>query len=387
MNKNTSALAIVFAVIFSIILFPVIFGVSVGSGVVFSLESLVAPGREDEIYQSLKENGAIDWAYDTFTAELDTELEKAITENIPKEIDADYTEIGLNAWELFPKDRFETIVTDVYHAVLNGQKYQFDFSYQKYVLETKLNAFFDTVVTAEIETTVNETVEAEIREEYGIAFDLLPKAEQDRIIAMAQEEAREKAMKEARTVFDTEVMASIETEIAFLETELSETVNSIYSMPEYQELKEIETEYGYSFTDRTEICGYLSTAGYTLLGVTAFFIVLLLLCHLFRPSGFITAGIFTLIDGGILFVAAKLCRAPLTELVQNELSQEVASQEIPKFILPLIEEVFGWAMVGFEKVGKISLMAAVVLILLGILLIVLRKNKMEAEQTTAVEMQ
>ena len=53
--------------------------------------------------------------------------------------------------------------------------------------------------------------------------------------------------------------------------------------------------------------------------------------------------------------------------------------ETPEFVMPMMEEIFGWCLTGFEKVGKIGLMAAIIFVLVGILFIVNRKNKKEAE--------
>ena len=61
--------------------------------------------------------------------------------------------------------------------------------------------------------------------------------------------------------------------------------------------------------------------------------------------------------------------------------------ELPEFIMPMVEDVMDWCLTGFEKVGKIGLLTAVILILVGILLLVLRKNKTEAEPYSGVEMQ
>ena len=55
--------------------------------------------------------------------------------------------------------------------------------------------------------------------------------------------------------------------------------------------------------------------------------------------------------------------------------------------MPMIEEVLGWCMVGFEKSGKVFLMAAVILVLVGILLFIIRRNKEAAEPASVLEMQ
>ena len=70
-------------------------------------------------------------------------------------------------------------------------------------------------------------------------------------------------------------------------------------------------------------------------------------------------------------------------LLNSELSKMFVEgsgvAEMPGFVMPVIAEILGWCLTGFEKVGKIGLMAAVLFILVGILLVILRKNKAEAE--------
>lgn len=160
------------------------------------------------------------------------------------------------------------------------------------------------------------------------------------------------------------------------------------NLEEYRKKVEatIEAEYGFSLTDRTELCYYLNLGGCVLLGLTGVLMVILLLCHLFRPSGFFTAGAFALLAGGVMMAMSKGFPGIMLSLIGTEMSvADIATEEFPAFVMPMINEVLGWCMTGFEKVGKIGLMAAVLLILVGILLLVIRRN--QAEQNATMEMQ
>lgn len=236
--------------------------------------------------------------------------------------------------ELFPKDQVENMFYDIYHALIKGEQYAADFSTQKEIVkEIALQQFDENL-----------------------------------------EEYRKK------------VEATIEEEFTMLEKEFSESINSIFEMEEYQKLKEIEAEYGFSLTDRTELCYYLNLGGCVLLGLTGVLMVILLLCHLFRPSGFFTAGAFALLAGGVMMAMSKGFPGIMLSLIGTEMSvADIATEEFPAFVMPMINEVLGWCMTGFEKVGKIGLMAAVLLILVGILLLVIRRN--QAEQNATMEMQ
>ena len=383
MKKKTSALAIVVAVIFSIILFPFVLAGGAAASGVFTLESVIAPDREEELYQSFVRNGGMDWGYNLVIDGLEEGLEEALAGGLPEGMGDGAALLDLDAKEILPKQQAETIVSDVYHAIIQGKEYQVDLSHQKELLKTKLNEYFETSVTAEIKATVEDSLEEEVKKEYGETYEKLSESERQEIMTKAKEEATNIAMEEARKVFDTEVIPMVDTEVAELEKEVSEAFNSIYDMPEYQELKALEAKYGYSLTDRTALCKDIRLAGYIVLGVTAAVLLLLLVCHWFRPSGFFTAGVFTLIIGGGFFAIAKVIPGFAMNLLDSELSKmfvaESGMAEMPGFVMPVIAEILGWCLTGFEKVGKIGLMAAALLILVGILLLVIRKNKVEAE--------
>jgi len=388
MKKKTSALAIVVAVIFSIILFPFIFAGGVGASAVFTLESVIAPDREEELYQSFVRNGGVDWGYDLIIEGLEQGLEEGLSESLPESMGGG-TLPELDAKEILPKQQAETILSDVYHAIVQGTEYQVDLSHQKELIKTKLNEYFDTTLTEEIRATVEESLEEEIRSEYGEEYDKLPEKEREELLAKAKEEATNIALEEARKAFDTEVIPMVDRELAELETEVSKAFNSIYDMPEYKELKALETQYGYSLTDRATLCKDISLAGNIMLGVTAGILLLLLVCHWFRPSGFFTAGAFTLIIGGGLFTVGKVIPGVVMNLLDSELSKMFVEgsvvSEVPGFVLPMLEEILGWCLTGFEKVGKIGLMAAAIFILVGILLAVIRNNKKGTEPASFTE--
>jgi len=389
MKKETSAVAIVVAVIFSIILFPFILAGGAGASAVFTLESVIAPDREEDLYQSFVRNGGMDWGYNLVIEALDEGLKEGLAESLPEGMGDGAELLELDAKEILPRQQAETMVSDIYHAIVQGKEYQVDLSHQKDFLKTKLNEYFETTVTAEVKATVEASLEEEVKKEYGEAYDKLSESEKQEIMTKAKEEATNIALEEARKVFDTEVIPMVDTEVAELEQEVSEAFNSIYDMPEYKELKALETRYGYSLTDRTTLCKDISLAGYILLGVTAFFLLLLLVCHWFRPSGFFTAGAFTLLIGGGFFAVAKVVPGIALNLLDSELSKMLAEggagSEFPEFVMPMLGEIAGWCLTGFEKVGKIGLMAAALFILVGILLAVIRNNKKETEPASYTE--
>lgn len=348
MKKETSTLAIAVAVLFSILLFPLIFFSSFASGAVYSAESLLKPEREEDLYRSFVDNGGADWVYGLLITGCEEGLEETIG-------------LGEKAEDLFPKDWVDTMLYDVYHAFIKGEEYQMDLSYQKDVLRDISMEYFD------------ENMEKELREEYGEAYDML------------DESTKAELMVKAEKLYKEEIDVLVEENISALEEEFTEKFNSVYDMEEFHELKELEAESGFSLTDRTELCYYLNLGGYIVLGFTGALIVILLLCHLFRSSGFITAGIFLLIDSGIMWAMAKVLPNVSGRLVYDELAVEMAAEELPTFSVGLISDLMGWCMEGFEKVGRLGLMVGLILALVGILLFVIRKNKTEAEPMTGMQ--
>ena len=382
MKKKTSAVAIAVAVIFSIILFPFVLAGGAAASGIFTLESVIAPDREEELYQSFVRNGGMDWGYNLLIEKADKALGEGLADMLPEGM-GDGSSMEISTKEILPKEQAETMVSDIYHAIVQGKEYQVDLSHQKELIKDKLNEYFDTSVTAEIKATVENSLEEEIKKEYGETYNKLSESEREEIMTKAKEEATSIAMEEARKAFDTEVIPMVDAEVAELEKQVSEAFNSIYDMPEYKELKALETKYGYSLTDRTALCKDIRLTGNIALGVTGVVLLLLLVCHWFRPSGFFTAGAFTLIIGGGFFAIAKVIPGFVLNLLHSELSmmfvEEGVAMETPGFVLPMLSEILGWCLTGFEKVGKIGLMAAALFILVGILLLVIRKNKAEAE--------
>ena len=355
MKKQTSAVAIIVAVIFSIVLFPFIVVTGISSGVIFSMESVFQQNREEEIYQSFVKSGGEEYIYELLLEGAESEI----------------GEFDVDPEEFFPREQVNTMIDDIYHALLKGEKYQVDLSIQKEVTKKYARREFDANIEIEIEKA--------LKDEYGAAYDLLSESEKQELI--------QTATVEARNIFEEEIDSAVEAEFSALEKEFSAEINGIYDTSEYQELKALEEEYGFSLTDRTELCYYLNLGGYLMLGLSGVFVAVLLLCHLFRPSGFFTAGAFTLITGGLMMVMAKGLQGIFLSLLSAEISAEYTAEEFPEFLMPMIEEVLGWCMVGFEKSGKVFLMAAVILVLVGILLFIIRRNKEAAEPASVLEMQ
>ncbi|MBP3610069.1 MAG: hypothetical protein J6J42_07030 [Lachnospiraceae bacterium] len=338
MKKQTNVVAIVIAVIMSVLLFPMIVGTGMASGAIFSAESLLQPGREMELYDAFAEHGGIDWIYEMLLEETGESIE----------IEED---LSVQVRELFPKEDISLVIKEIYQSVLEGEEYTVDLAKQEQFMKQLLMQYFD------------DNVEKWLREELGEQYDLADEALKEEIVTVAKES------------YEEEITILVMEEMDELEAELTGIVQEIYETEEYREFRQWEAEYGYSLTDRTELCAVLNLAGYIVLGICCFFLLLLLICHLFRPSGFITAGAFAVITGGLM----KLGGTSLPKVVELLLHSELAEgEEVPEFFVKLVEEVFSWCLDGFNKIGMLGLSAGIILILVGILLLVIRKNRMAA---------
>ena len=335
MNKKPGAVAIIIAVIMSIVLFLPIVISGLVSGTIFSVQSVLQPGREDDIYRSFENNGGIDFIYDIFLEETGEEMEFA-------------EGISVNMKEFVPKKDVATIVEGMYYAFLKGETYPVKLDSQKVYLKEKAMEYFE------------QNVDDLAKEELGELYEL------------ASESQKQEAMDIARREYEAEVDSIIEEEVTFIEAELSGILSEVYETTEYQEMMDSLNEFGYSLTDRAVMCSDIGLAGNVFLVIGIILIALLLLCHWFRPAGFITAGVFSLLTGGILKGGAMVIPSAMSTLLQAE---TLEGEPVPEFMIALVEDIMNWCMDGFHKVGTMALGLGAVLFLVGILLFVIKRNR------------
>ena len=154
MKKQPSVVAIVIAVIMSIVLFPLIFGTGIASGAVFSAESMMQEGREWELYDAFTEHGGEDWVYELLLSETGETIEIE-------------QEVSVSIRELFPKEDVSTLMKELYEALIKGERYSVELPNQKLFVEQKLMEYFD------------DTVEKEMKEQFGDAYELLDEQAKD----------------------------------------------------------------------------------------------------------------------------------------------------------------------------------------------------------------
>ena len=407
--KKRGPIAIVLAVLFSILLFPFIYAFGLCSGAIMATSSWFEPGRKEEVYQNFVADDGIDWLYEV----IDGAIEEGVMEASGSMEDvAGLEQIFEN---LITRDDVETIVKDVYDTVLSGEVYQFDFSVFSERLLSKLEGFADDNAAAYIEENLADIYaaagadvkdkvkeiakeifmeEAEARIEAELAEvspalretskkELLAKAEEEfeaqadayiaenieMLYAQLDEETKEALIAEAKEVILPEFQTMMAEEVKNLEESLNTEIANLYETSEYKEFMAIQEQYGVSIFDMELIHSSLNLSGYLFMGLTFVFIVLVLLSHLFRPSGFYVAGVYTVLLGALQYVIGSLFGGRVAQVVSAELAFPHASLD------SLVHNFLAWFGTGFTSVGIIFLCAGAALILGGILITIINKNK------------
>ncbi len=337
MKKKTNPIAILFAILVSIVLFPFVIATGFATGAVFGSETLLLPERNEQLFDTVVTDEVVDYIY----AELEAAMGESMTdmEGITVEMD-----------KFFSKEQVRTMLHDMYTAILSDTPYDADLSAQKAYMYQLTDEYFEA------------NIDDLIREEAGDLYEYMT------------EEDKAEARRRAKIEYDATVTPEIEAEFTDLETELESSVNVLFTSAEYQDIKQLEVDTGYSLFAREELCEALHLAGYIVLILCGICLFLLALGHLFRPAGFITGAVYTGLTAGIMKCISLFGVPAFTELVAAELS---ADPETPAAIagsaVALIENILLWFMEGFDMVATWGFYATVALILLAVARSILRR--------------
>ena len=436
--KKRSAFGILISIIMTILLVPVIWGAGFGGTAMLTVSSVIQEERKEEILDTFLENKGSEWVYSfvepmmdevatEFSAEIpgaeavfDGVLTEQDVEQILSEVYTSVMEGNIYRFDLtFIADRLK----------VNVEKF-FDEQALTYV-EENLETIYETLdenVKAEIKAEAKRQVLAEVEKEFDAQIDELIEKEVNQYIKenypnapeylvtekkaeyLAEHkeeiiaEARAEVMAEAEKTFDAEadvyiqenirelyaqideetkqeliaqvkeeymaeLYAVVDESVTSVETEVNAGIQDIYKSEEYLEFEQIQEEYGINVYDFQMLNNLLKTAGYLCFGLGVVVILVLLLCYLFRPAGFMVSGIFVLIFGG----AVKLLSGYVLPVANEMITTRV---ELPhESVHALIRTALAWVTEGMESSATIGIIAGVALILFGILLSILRRNK------------
>lgn len=318
------------------------------------IESYVDENLET-IYDSLS---------DDIKAEIKAEAKKIVMEEVEKEFDAQIDELLEEEVDKYIEENYPNASADLVEAETG-----------KYLAENKDQIIADAraETLAEAESTFEEEADTYIRENIRDLYTKIDEETKAELIATAKEEytpeIKEEYKAQHKQQYVDEYSSMVDEAVLSAQEEINATIASIYSSEEYAELEQTQEEYGINVYDFDGLNEIFRGAGYVCFGAAAVVILLLLLCYLFRPAGFFVAGIVTLILGvGVKAISGRVLP------VVNEMVHSAV--DLPHDSLgEMINTVLGWMAEGLSESAMIGIFAGAALMLLGILTLIIRRNK------------
>ena len=416
--KKWSVIGVVMAILMSIILIPVSLAFNLAGGAVYATSSLISNERKDDLYRSFVNNGGISMLYD--------EIEKGIKSVVDNYSGAQMSGLEDVLTDVITERKVEEVVSEIYEMVVSGDKIKIDLNsladdimegaedYLDRELETYvennlleiydgLSADNKETIKAEAKKIFMEEVEKEIEEEIATfkknnpyastskinakRAELLEEAEDrfdreadsyireniEEIYAKMDASEKQRILNAAEEEILNELDKNIVSAIRNIETELETGLDKFFESEEYEQVEEIQDTYGFDIYDWDDVHTKISIASFICFGIGAFTILLLLLCYGFRPSGFFVSGLFVGALGfGMRFIGEMIM--DVAEHFLEDIVEEAAKNQ-ENLVWSMIEDVVGWFTEGWQASGLTLLCAGGALILLGILVLVLRRNK------------
>lgn len=320
--KKANSVEIVIAVIMSILLIPFLLLLVFGGGTTLALSNVFQENREEELFAEFEREGGIHFLYD--------EVERRLEES--------EQELGLPEGEklleeVISYEDVSSVSYGIYSALLSGEIYHINLSVQKERIKKNVEAYYDRHIE-----------EQELPE--GVDREFIKKNYLD------------------------EANARIDIKIAQLEKDLNRSLSSVYNMDEIEHFK---TRYGIAGYGEEKLSvawihEMFQTAYKTILAVLAVLVLLLLVSHLFRPSGFLTAGIMGMVSGALLFLFAAVLKHISLVAVFPEYEMPDAG------VYAVCEKLVFWLADGYHRFGVYSALAGAVLLAIGIILLLFRRK-------------
>ena len=189
------------------------------------------------------------------------------------------------------------------------------------------------------------------------------------LYAQIDEETKADLLAQVKEEYLTEYFVTIEESVLGVQTEVNTTIEEVYVSEEYAQLLQMQDEYAVNIYDFDLLHDTFKMAGYLCFGIAAVVILILLLCYLFRPAGFFVSGLAVLLLGAGIKVVAGQVPAIVGELVQS-------SVEMPhNSIGAIVNAAILWAAEGMNDAAMIGIFAGAAFVLLGILVLIIRRNK------------
>lgn len=325
MVKERSNAAIVIAVLLSCILVPLLLLLGIAGATTSAFSNVVMEHREDELFARFEREGGIRW--------ICNEIEARI---IPMAQELEVPEGMEPLKNIVTYEDVSSISHGIYSAFLSGKQYVFDLSVQKERIRGNVDAYFDRYIE---EQNLTELIDSE---------------------TVDMELVKESYLKDAYT--------QLEEQVTQLEEELNAKLTEVYHTPQFIRLTGTEELQG-ADTYLELFRGTLKKAEFAEIGIMAVLAILLLLCHLFRPSGFFVAGGTAILLGVAAFVVSKGLHAIL-------FSGVVPAASMPdQSFFATAEQIVLWLSDGYLHFGSYSAIVGVIFLVVGVFLLLFQRKR------------
>lgn len=324
--EERSKAAIVIVVILSGILVPLLLLLGIVSATTSAFSNALMEHREDELFLRFEQEGGIQWLYDEVEARLVPMGQKL---QVPEGMEP--------LKDIITYEDVSSVSHGVYSAFLSGNLYVFDLSVQKERIKKNVDAYFDRYIE---EQNLTELMDSEFVDE---------------------ELVRESYLKDA--------YAQLEEQVIQLETELNARLEELYHTAQFTRIADKEELHDIETTYLELLRSVLQKAKLAEIGVMAVLVVVLLVCYLFRPSGFFLVGSTSAFLGIAAFAVSKGLRSLL-------FSGIVPMDAMPhESFFAATEQIVSWLSDGYLNFSIYSAAAGIALLVFGGFLLLFQRKR------------
>lgn len=316
----------IIAVILSGIFVPLLLLIGLVGATTSAFSNVLMEHREDELFVCFESAGGVRWIYDEIGGRL---LSMGQELQVPEGMEP--------LKDIVTYEDVSSVSHGIYSAFLSGNLYVFDLSVQKIRIKENVDAYFDRYIE---EQSLTELMDSEF-----IDIELV----------------RESYLRDA--------YAQLEQQVVQLEEELNTVLEEFYHTAWIKRAAGTEELYDMEGFHLDLLRNGLKRAEFAEIGVMAVFVFLILICYLFRPSGFFVVGGTAAVLGAAAFAVSKgLLLLPFSEFIP--------AASIPhKSFYEVAEQIAVWLSDGYLKFGIYSIMAGILLLLFGGILLLFQRNR------------
>lgn len=360
MNRKAGVFAVIIAAIFSVLILPTTFVVSNAFYAVKVVDEFTKEETMEEMFDAFDEGGGVKQIHEIIQGYI-SEEGAAVIENAEDE------EINQRIRDVITEDDIRRILKEVYMTTIQGEKYEFDFSFIKPQIRDIMTEYSDSIVDKIIEKDIDAKLD-----EYALTGET---RELTRKALLKQANAKKDVTKRE---FMAEMDERVDKVVFQLEKTLNETVEKIYTSEDYKQLEKNFRRFGINKISIKEINGFISEKiGYSFQILIIVGIVLeYLVCGL-RPCGLIMDGVNNLIIAFCGFLVPKYIGIVISSVIPDLYSNINESKWISNELLDFIDEVISRS---YSNVTRIFAISGILMLGGGIVLSIRRANIIAQKQ-------